>query len=326
MAPFCEHDCMHTHWRWGQAFKGHPAVTIQQPLMGFGAVAEPRFAGTGKPCQHIGEALIPLNQDLDVAFGSNSQLEYAATLGNIAPGVWQPVYHHGSAYVLGFSADGGPKYALAKLYIGGSSESSELYWNMRYQATTDGALERVVLDPYDLQRAMVAASTLRLHLKVFDEPVAVSLETMVARARGLLALHGIDLVEASRETFSDEASERFRTLVIDNTVPTDDQMSLFALRGEVPADELVVYVVRTLVPAQAGCAVHPTERPGAVVSATLATEWTLAHQIGHVLGLAHVEGSNRLMTSRATSTIEAPVPEIGLAESAVMMSSPFVGV
>ena len=90
LAPFCEHDCMHTHWRWGLAFEGGTS-TNEKPLCGFVASPEPRFAGTGAPFKKIGEPMVPLNQDIDIGFGSNSQLVYSARISEIAPGVWQPV-------------------------------------------------------------------------------------------------------------------------------------------------------------------------------------------------------------------------------------------
>ena len=329
MAPICEHDCMHTHWRWGAAFKGHVAAPNQQPLSGFvDAGTAARFTGTGKPYQEVGAAMVPLNQNINVSFGSNHQLVYDAQISNLAPGVWQPVFHHGSAYVLGLSTTGAVLQSFAKKTIGGGNEDSELYWNLRYQATEDGALERVVLDPMDLNRAMMASNTVRLHLKVFEEPANVRIEAMLAKARGLLDLHRIDLVEVSRETIAadDESWSRFNTLVVHEQVPTDDQTALFNVRGEAESDDLVIYFVRTLVPAQAGCAAHPPDKPGAVVSASLANEWTLAHQIGHVLGLAHVVGDDRLMTHRSTATIEAAVPELVESEVKTMMESPFVKV
>jgi hypothetical protein len=86
----------------------------------------------------------------------------------------------------------------------------------------------------------------------------------------------------------------------------------------------MIYFLRTLVPAQAGCAAHPPDRPGAIVATSLATEWTLAHEIGHVLGLEHVDAVDRLMTLRSTATIEASVPELTDAEVASMLDSPLV--
>ena len=246
MAPFCEHDCMHTHWRWGEAFKDHPAAPNQLPLRGFDGSAEARFTGTGKPYQVVGNPMVPLNQSIDISFGSNQQLDYSAEITNTAPGVWQPVYHHGSAYVLGFSASGAILHGAAKQMVGGSQESSELYWNMRFQAAEDGPLERVVMDPFDLQKAMTLANTVRLHLKVFAEPALVRVETMLANAKALFDLHGIDIVEVSRETMTEEGADvsRFQTLVIDPEVPTDEQTDLFNIRGDAEPDDLVIYFAR----------------------------------------------------------------------------------
>jgi hypothetical protein len=325
MAPFCEHDCMHTHWRWGLAFKGAPN---EKPIRGFAASASAAFAGTGAPYQTVGNAMVPLNQDVDIGFGSNSQLSYTASLTDIAPGVWQPVYHHGSAYVLGFSASGALLHPAIKVAIGNSSEDSELYWNMRYQATVDGALERVVLDPFDLHRAIMASNTVRIHTRVLEEPENVRIEVMLANAKALLKEHNIDLVEASRETFigTDDEIVRFNTLAVNDEVPTDDQTALFGFRGEVEPDELLIYFVRTLVPAQAGCAAHPPDRPGVIVAVSLASEWTLAHQIGHVLGLEHVDVADNLMTRRSTETIEAPIPDLTAEQASMLLQSPFIKV
>ena len=124
---------------------------------------------------------------------------------------------------------------------------------------------------------------------------------MLANAKALLDLHHVDLVDVSRETVFDDDGEiaRFKTLVADGTVPTDEQPALFNFRGDAEPDNRVIYFVRTLVPAQAGCHAHPPDMAGAIVSASLANGWTLAHQIGHLLGLDHVDGVNRLMTRRA---------------------------
>ncbi|HET7697797.1 MAG TPA: hypothetical protein VFK57_18940 [Vicinamibacterales bacterium] len=322
MAPFCEHDCLHTHWRWGSVFDPTPNSAT---LKGFAPDADARFTGTGKPYQTVGNPMVPRNQTVKVAFGKNEQLVYLAQIANIASGVWQPVYHHGSAYVLGLTAAGDPAFKGAKVALAGVAESSELYWNLRYQATLDGPLERVELTSAELQRVMTASRTIRLHLKVFEEPALATIEQMLVNAKALFALHHIDVVEMSRETMAAESPDfsRFQTLAIDAGVPTDAQTDLFNLRGDAEPDDIVIYFVRTLVPAQAGCPVHPPDRPGAIVCASLAGEWTLAHQLGHVLGLSHVNDDDRLMTARSTASIEAGIPAIVEDEVATMMASPF---
>ena len=82
---------------------------------------------------------------------------------------------------------------------------------------------------------------------------------------------------------------------------------------------MTVYFVLATNPPTNGCAAHPDGRPGAVVTRG-ATRWTLAHEVGHVLGLTHVE-DNRLMTGNGTSNITNPPPDIIATESTTMDNS-----
>jgi hypothetical protein len=72
--------------------------------------------------------------------------------------------------------------------------------------------------------------------------------------------------------------------------PTQDQIALFANRNNIGNNELVVYIVSTLIGVPTtfvGCATHPDGQPGvAVVQST--ANWLTAHEVGHVLGLRHV--------------------------------------
>lgn len=86
---------------------------------------------------------------------------------------------------------------------------------------------------------------------------------------------------------------RFGGCTTDNV--TQEQIQLFANRNNAWGSDIVVYFVRSTVPAFNGCAAYPAGQPGAVV-AQIASVWTLAHEVGHVLGLSHVDDNNRLMT------------------------------
>jgi hypothetical protein len=71
---------------------------------------------------------------------------------------------------------------------------------------------------------------------------------------------------------------------------TADQNTLFANRNNVGNNELVVYIVATLIGGAGnvlGCAAYPNGQPGAAVVQSNAT-WVVAHEVGHVLGLGHV--------------------------------------
>jgi hypothetical protein len=72
--------------------------------------------------------------------------------------------------------------------------------------------------------------------------------------------------------------------------PTPNQNALFANRNNVGNDELVVYIVASLIGGTGnflGCATHPLGQPGAAVVQSNAS-WLVAHEVGHVLGLTHV--------------------------------------
>jgi hypothetical protein len=72
--------------------------------------------------------------------------------------------------------------------------------------------------------------------------------------------------------------------------PTQDHNTLFANRNNVGNNELVVYIVSTLIGGAGnflGCATHPSGQPGAAVVQSNA-RWLVAHEVGHVLGLRHV--------------------------------------
>ncbi len=75
--------------------------------------------------------------------------------------------------------------------------------------------------------------------------------------------------------------------------PTAEQTTLFTNRNNVSNNELVVYIVANLIDASGaagnflGCATHPSGQPGAAVVQSNA-RWLVAHEVGHVLGLAHV--------------------------------------
>ena len=90
---------------------------------------------------------------------------------------------------------------------------------------------------------------------------------------------------------------------------TGEQTNLFNNRNNAGPTDVVVYFVRSTVPPFNGCAAYPATRPGAVV-AQGATKWTLAHEVGHVLGLFHVNDNNRLMTGNGTSNITNPPPDL----------------
>jgi hypothetical protein len=159
------------------------------------------------------------------------------------------------------------------------------------------------------------ASFVRLHVKILNDPINFTIEQMTDAMRQVYATANIRVEVASRESLD-------LPLLTDVDVggctmgsTTSEQNQLFNNRNNVGTDDVVAYFVRSTVPAYNGCAAHPTGRPGCVV-ARGASLWTFAHEIGHVLGLPHVETSggpclyDRLMTGCGTGGITNPPPDL----------------
>jgi hypothetical protein len=183
---------------------------------------------------------------------------------------------------------------------------------------------------YDRNITTLRRGTVRLHLRVLTDP-RLSLDTMVASAHSLYASYGIDLVEVSRSKIAVDGTSQahLQQPYIDccsrKDGPTAQQIELFSLRDNIGPGELVVYFVRETSPSKNGCAVHPPDQPGAIVART-AEEWTLAHEIGHVLGLNHLPArdNNRLMTPGSTLSIINPPPDLATDELATIFASPWI--
>ena len=91
MAPFCEHDCLHTHTRWGI-----PDPKIPLSNKGFDGRA---------PHQIAGAPLVPANQTVFISLTTPSSCRYRAVArGPIRPGTFSVFNHHGSGYALAIDA------------------------------------------------------------------------------------------------------------------------------------------------------------------------------------------------------------------------------
>ena len=155
---------------------------------------------------------------------------------------------------------------------------------------------------------------LRMHIKIFQEP-CIPITIMISNMKRLYGLAGFLVEVASTERLkglpnldSNDAIDVGDCVV--GTV-TAEQNLLFNNRNNVKTNEIVVYFVRATSPRNFnGCATHPPGRAGVIVTST-ASEWTLAHEVGHVLGLNHPDQDaaaarlllDRLMTSGGTANI-----------------------
>ncbi|NUN13133.1 MAG: hypothetical protein HUU55_05805 [Myxococcales bacterium] len=161
--------------------------------------------------------------------------------------------------------------------------------------------------------------TVRLHFKVLTAP-DIAIDTMLDSMRQVYEPAGFRVVRASDENLNLPDLNVVDVGQCRRGQTTDEQDTLFANRNNAGANDVVVYFVDATSPPYNGCAAHPTGQPGAVV-ASGATRWTLGHEVGHVLGLSHVNNNDQLMTGNGTSSITNPPPDLATSEITTMRNS-----
>ena len=164
--------------------------------------------------------------------------------------------------------------------------------------------------------------TVRLHLKVLAEPEFFSIDEMVEAMRETYRQAGIRVDVVGTQSLDLSAMASIFVGECRSGVVTHEIEALFENQDDVAEGDVVVYFVHATVPPLNGCAVHPAGKPGAVV-ASVATRWTLAHEVGHVLGLSHVADTTRLM-NHMTGPISKSPPDLSPGEVATMRTSRLV--
>jgi len=164
--------------------------------------------------------------------------------------------------------------------------------------------------------------TVRLHVKVLSQPARFTIDRMVDSMIDVYATYGIRVHRVSDENLNLPLLNDLDvgTCTMGNT--TSEQRQLMGNRNNVRTNDVVAYFVRSTNPAYNGCAAYPANRPSAVV-ASIASEWTLGHEVGHVLGLGHVTPTDRLMMGSGTNNITNPPPDLIGSEVTTMDNSPF---
>jgi len=163
---------------------------------------------------------------------------------------------------------------------------------------------------------------IRLHLKILTRPTRFSIEAMLEGMRRVYEPAGF-LVEVvsceilkkpnleDLDVFCPDIHQCCRCFPCPSNNLNAEHIELFGNRNNASVDEIVVYFVHRTIPNLNGTCAHPPGRPGVVIAAR-ASQWTLAHETGHVLGLQHVAGEpcgspvfvpTRLMTACGTNRL-----------------------
>jgi Bacterial tandem repeat domain 1 len=161
--------------------------------------------------------------------------------------------------------------------------------------------------------------SLNLHIKVLQPPI-IAVDVMLERMREIYETVGISVNLKLQETLNLPDLLDINVGTCTQGAVTTQQQSLFGQRNSVGPSDIVVYFIRSTIPPFNGCSAYPDGRPGLVIS-SYSTEWTLAHEVGHVLGLFHVTDAHRLMTGGGTANIVNPPPVLYPEEAVTMLSS-----
>lgn len=172
--------------------------------------------------------------------------------------------------------------------------------------------------------------TVNLHVKILTNPTRFNLTQMVNTMRDIYIDAGVNVVLRSTETLNVTNPTLAALNDVDTGTctggnPSAEQQALSNFRASAGANDVVVYACRSVSYSAGslnGCASFPAGRPMAVI-ASYCSLYTMAHEVGHVLGLAHVNDNNRLMTGNGTDNITNPPPDLIAAEIQTMINSPF---
>lgn len=174
---------------------------------------------------------------------------------------------------------------------------------------------------------------IRLHIKILADP-QVPIATMVRAMRDVYHPAGFRVEIASTERLAlpnlvdldihcpGSATAQCCPFPCPSAGLNAEVVELFTHRNHVRGHDVVVYFVRaTSNLTLGGCCAHPPGRPGCVVT-QIAAPWTMAHEVGHVLGLPHVAGNQRLMFAFSGPGLPPhPPPTLVASEVATMTAS-----
>lgn len=163
---------------------------------------------------------------------------------------------------------------------------------------------------------MTVTRCIRVHAKLLISEPPYSL--LLANARSVYERYDFRIEEGSQEPLDLPLLKNPAIGKCDTPEGiTEDQLELFQHLNDVAEGDIVAYFVNETSPPSSGCAVHPAHQPGLIVTKH-AGQWTLAHEIGHVLGLRHEFTDRKRLMYEAPGDITTAKPILLLSETKKM--------
>jgi hypothetical protein len=170
----------------------------------------------------------------------------------------------------------------------------------------------------------VRANLLPIFFVIIDG-AATNIVRDLNAANNVYGQYGIEMFDLGRTTVTSDASLDLNQPACPlppQPNPSTEEVDLFEIgRDRFPAS-MIAYYVRSTSLGVRGCSAFPAGSPGIVATDT-ATQWTLAHEIGHVLGLQHRNNTTHLMNN-GTAAISANPPILTNADQTLVRASAFL--